>query len=214
MKLAVNEIFRSLQGETSTAGLPSVFVRLTGCNLECAYCDTPGARSGGVEMEISEILGKIEEFPWFDHVTVTGGEPLLQPDVIILLKDILHRGWKCQLETNGSFLIRDVPPGVRKIVDVKTPSSGEGDSFEMRNLKYLEDGDEVKFVISTPDDYEFAADFTRKYLAGKKPSVCFSPVFGTLDPAFLADRILRDGLPVRLNLQLHRMLWGPDAAGK
>ncbi|MBN2079698.1 MAG: radical SAM protein [Spirochaetes bacterium] len=212
--LTVNEIFHSLQGETSTTGFPSVFVRLTGCNLECAYCDTPGARTEGMEMEIDEILRKIESYSWFDHVTITGGEPLLQSDTVTLLDEILQRGWKCQLETNGSVLIRDVPLGVRKIVDVKTPSSGEADSFEMRNLKYLDEGDEVKFVMSTAEDYEFAADFTRKYLAGKKPAVNFSPAFGTLDPADLAEWILRDGLPVRLNLQIHRLIWGPEAAGK
>ncbi len=212
--ITVNEIFHSLQGETSTAGFPSVFVRLTGCNLECAYCDTPGARTEGEAMDIDAILVKIASCPWFDHVTVTGGEPLLQAETIALLSEILRRGWKCQIETNGSFLIRDVPPGVRKIVDVKTPSSGECDSFEMRNLKYLTDNDEVKFVMSTVEDYEFAADFTRKYLAGKKPVVNFSPAFGELDAADLAEWILRDGLPVRLNLQIHRVIWGPDASGK
>lgn len=212
--ITVNEIFHSLQGETSTAGFPSVFVRLTGCNLECAYCDTPGARTEGEAMDIDSILVKIASHPWFDHVTVTGGEPLLQAETTTLLAEILQRGWKCQIETNGSFLIRDVPPGVRKIVDVKTPSSGECDSFEMRNLKYLADNDEVKFVMSTVEDYEFAVDFTRKYLAGKKPVVNFSPAFGELDPADLADWILRDGLPVRLNLQIHRVIWGPDSSGK
>jgi 7-carboxy-7-deazaguanine synthase len=165
-------------------------------------------------MEIDAILEKIEPHPLFDHVTVTGGEPLLQAETITLLGKILDRGWKCQLETNGSFLVKDVPAGVRKIVDVKTPSSGESDSFEMRNLKYLDENDEVKFVISTVEDYEFASDFTRKYLSKKKPITNFSPAFGKLDPAVLAEWILRDGLPVRLNLQIHRIIWGPDAAGK
>lgn len=213
MSLIVNEIFYSLQGETCSAGLPSVFVRLAGCNLNCSWCDTPYAREGSA-IEIDEIMSRIEAYPAADHVTVTGGEPLAQANAVHLLRQIVDRGWKCQLETNGSILLKDVPEKVRKIADVKTPSSGESDSFEMRNLKYLADRDELKFAIATAEDYDFSRDFLAKYLPRKGIVVNYSPVFGTMSPSELADRIIRDGLPVRLNLQLHKIIWGPDARGK
>lgn len=213
MNLVVNEIFYSIQGETSTAGLPSVFVRLAGCNLSCSWCDTPYAREGS-PMELDEIMARIEAHPSADHVTVTGGEPLAQANTVHLLRRIVERGLRCQLETNGSILLKDVPEKVRTIADVKTPSSGESDSFEMRNLKYLSDRDELKFVIATAEDYDFSRDFLAKYPPRKGVIVNFSPVFGTMPPSELADRIIRDGLPVRLNLQIHRIIWGADARGK
>lgn len=214
MTLTVNEIFYSIQGETITAGLPSVFVRLTGCNLDCSYCDTRYARDNGAAMEMGSIIRKIEEFPPADHVTVTGGEPLAQPNAVILLKQIIDRGWKCQIETNGSILLKDVPEKVRKIVDVKTPSSGESDSFDIRNLKYLTDRDEIKFIITDEGDYEFSKDFMSRHHVKKGTVVNLSPAFNTMSYSDLADRIIRDGLPVRLNLQLHKIVWGPDARGK
>jgi len=209
----VNEIFYSLQGETCTAGLPSVFVRLAGCNLNCSWCDTPYAREGA-PMEIDEIITRIEAYPAADHVTVTGGEPLAQANTVHLLRRIVEQGWKCQVETNGSILLKDVPEKVRKIADVKTPSSCESDSFEMRNLKYLTDRDELKFAIATDGDYDFSRDFLAKYPPRKGVVVNFSPVSGTMSGQELADRIIRDGLPVRLNLQLHKIIWGTDARGK
>ena len=214
MTLTVNEIFYSIQGETVTAGLPSVFVRLAGCNLDCAYCDTRYARDNGTAMEIGTIMQKIEGFPSADHVTVTGGEPLSQPNAVILLRQIIDRGWKCQIETNGSILLKDVPEKVRKIVDVKTPSSGESDSFDIRNLKYLNDRDEVKFIIADAGDYEFSRDFISKYHVKKGAVINFSPAFNTMSYSDLADRIIADGLSVRLNLQLHKIIWGPDARCK
>ena len=214
MTLTVTEIFYSIQGETITSGLPSVFVRLTGCNLDCAYCDTRYARDNGTPMEIGTIMQKIEEFPSADHVTITGGEPLAQPNAVILLKQIIDRGWKCQLETNGSILLKDVPEKVRKIVDVKTPSSGESDSFDIRNLKYLADRDELKFIITDAGDYEFSRDFIIKYHVKKGTVINFSPAFDTIRYSDLADRIISDGLTVRINLQLHKIIWGPDARGK
>jgi 7-carboxy-7-deazaguanine synthase len=214
MNLTVNEIFYSIQGETVTAGFPSVFVRLTGCNLDCAYCDTRYARESGTVMELDTIIREIGLYPSADHVTVTGGEPMLQASTVPLLKQIIEGGWKCQIETNGSILLKDVPEKVRKIVDVKTPSSGEADSFETRNLKYLTDRDEIKFVISDPADYDFSKDFLGKYLLKKGIIINFSPSSGALSGQLLADMILRDRLPVRLNLQLHKILWGPDAKGK
>jgi 7-carboxy-7-deazaguanine synthase len=214
MNLMVNEIFYSIQGETVTAGYPSVFVRLTGCNLDCAYCDTRHARDSGTAMELDAIIHEIENYPSADHVTVTGGEPMCQANCIFLLKQILDRDWNCQIETNGSILLKDIPEKVRKIVDVKTPSSGEADSFETRNLKYLTERDEIKFVISDRADYEFSKDFIGKYLVKKGIVINFSPATGDMAGAELADLIIRDRLPVRLNLQLHKILWGPDARGK
>ncbi|MBN2159465.1 MAG: radical SAM protein [Spirochaetes bacterium] len=214
MSLIVNEIFYSIQGETCTCGLPAVFIRLAGCNLDCTWCDTRYARDAGSEMELEAIIRKIEEYPSADHVTITGGEPLLQTNTVHLLKMITDRGWKCQIETNGSILIRDVPEKVRKIVDVKTPSSGESDSFETRNLKYLTDRDEVKFVIASVDDYEFARDFIAKYLAHRGPVVNFTPELNGMPAAELAGRILADCLPVRLNLQVHKLVWGDKSKGK
>jgi 7-carboxy-7-deazaguanine synthase len=165
-------------------------------------------------MEMGSIIQKIEEFPPADHVTVTGGEPLAQPNAVILLKQIIDRGWKCQIETNGSILLKDVPEKVRKIVDVKTPSSGESDSFDIRNLKYLTDRDEIKFIITDEGDYEFSKDFMSRHHVKKGTVVNLSPAFNTMSYSDLADRIIRDGLPVRLNLQLHKIIWGPDAKGK
>ena len=214
MSLIVNEIFYSIQGETTTAGFSSVFVRLAGCNLDCAYCDTRYARDIGTAMEMDAIILGIEKYPSADHVTVTGGEPMLQTSTLVLLKRILDRGWKCQMETNGSILLKDVPEKVRKIVDVKTPSSGEADSFEMRNLKYLNDRDEIKFVISNLADYEFSKDFIGKYCAKKGVVINFSPASGAMTGTILADLIVKERLPVRLNLQIHKILWGPDAPGK
>lgn len=214
MSLIVNEIFYSIQGETMTAGFPSVFVRLAGCNLDCAYCDTAYARDTGTAMEMDAVIREIEQYPSADHVTVTGGEPMLQTATLVLLKRIVDRGWKCQMETNGSILLKDVPEKVRKIVDVKTPSSGEADSFEMRNLKYLTDRDEIKLVISDLADYDFSKDFIGKYCAKKGVVINFSPASGAMAGTVLADLIVKDRLPVRLNLQFHKILWGTDAPGK
>ncbi|MBN1498317.1 MAG: radical SAM protein [Spirochaetes bacterium] len=214
MIITVTEIFRSIQGETTTAGHPSVFVRCTGCNLDCTYCDTRYAREGGTPMEIEAVLAEIEGHAPFDHVTITGGEPLIQAGSIQLAKEILERGWRCQVETNGSILIKDLPEQARKIVDVKTPSSGEDDSFEMRNLKYMTDRDEIKFVISNAVDYEFSKDFIAKYLTKKGTVINFSPAAGAIPARELAERILDDRLPVRLNLQLHRIIFGPEQRGR
>jgi 7-carboxy-7-deazaguanine synthase len=214
MNLTVSEIFYSIQGETVTSGLPSVFVRLSGCNLDCSFCDTRYARGDGTVMGLDDIIRELEQYPSADHVTVTGGEPMLQTNTVPLLKRIIDHGWKCQIETNGSILLKDVPEKVRKIVDVKTPSSGEADSFETRNLKYLTDRDEIKFVISDIADYEFARDFIAKYLLKKGIVINFSPSSGVMGGTELADLIIRDSLPVRLNLQIHKILWGPDAKGK
>jgi 7-carboxy-7-deazaguanine synthase len=214
MTLTINEIFYSIQGETTTAGLTSVFIRLSGCNLNCSYCDTAHARTEGCEMQLDAILHQIDKCSSANHVTITGGEPLLQNNTMPLVKSILDAGRNVQIETNGSILVKDVPEQARRIVDVKTPSSGEADSFDMRNLKYLTDRDEIKFVIADAGDYDFSKDFISTHLIKKGVTINFSPVYGLMPGMELADRILADQLSVRLNLQLHKILWGPAQRGK
>jgi 7-carboxy-7-deazaguanine synthase len=205
----VIEIFYSIQGETTRAGFPSVFIRLAGCNLECSYCDTVYARtaSSGREMLIKDIIHETESYENIDHVTITGGEPLIQEDTIDLMNKLIEKGYSVQLETNGSISLKDVPYKVRKIVDVKTPSSGHAGSFLIKNLKYLNHSDEIKFVIFDIDDYKFSVEFIKKNTDVENTVVNFSPVFGKISGDRLAELILVDRLPVRLNLQLHKILW-------
>lgn len=212
MKLRVSEIFHSIQGETTRSGFPSVFVRLTGCNLRCRYCDTAYAWTGGRDVSIEEIISVVERYR-FDHVTVTGGEPLLQENSIHLMERLVAAGYDMQVETNGSLSTRDVPSAVRKIVDVKTPSSGEVDSFLFENLDYLGSGDELKFVISDKADYTYSREFLKKYLEKRDIVINFSPVFNRMSFRELAELILHDGIRVRLNIQLHRLVW-PDGEPK
>lgn len=207
MHLRINEIFYSIQGETIRAGYPSVFIRLTGCNLRCHYCDTAYAWDAGDDMSLDEVIAQVKKYRGVHHVTVTGGEPLLQPNVIRLMEQLCDFGYAVQLETNGSLSLRNVPQQVRKIVDVKTPSSGAVESFLMENLDYIAADDELKFVIGTHDDYIFARDFFEKYLEKSEGAVSFSPVLGSFAPRRLAELILKDGLPVRLNVQLHKIIW-------
>jgi 7-carboxy-7-deazaguanine synthase len=205
----INEIFYSIQGETSRAGFPSVFIRMAGCNLECSYCDTVYARhkSSGKEMSINDIIKEAKIYKNIDHVTITGGEPLLQKDSINLMNELIVKGYTVQLETNGSISLKDVPYKVRKIVDVKTPSSGHVTSFIFENLKYLNNSDELKFVILDTDDYKFSVEFIKNNIPDIKIVINFSPVFGKIPGDRLAELILIDRLPVRLNLQLHKLLW-------
>ena len=212
MALIINEIFHSIQGETSTSGFPSVFIRLTGCNLNCVWCDTKYAKTAGNEMQIAEILKKIRDFGPVNHITITGGEPLTQVESIDLMKSLLKLNYNIQLETNGSILLKNVPRKVRKIVDVKTPSSGEVLSFLYENLYYINDRDELKFVISDIADYNYSRDFIMKN-QGIKGMINFSRVDKKMDYSKLAGLILIDRLPVRLNLQLHKIIW-PDGEPK
>jgi 7-carboxy-7-deazaguanine synthase len=210
--MKVNEIFHSIQGETTRAGFPSVFIRLAGCNLGCSYCDTVYARSesSGIEMPIDEIIHAAEVYKNIDHITITGGEPLTQKESIKLIKELIGKGYTVQLETNGSISLNDIPNKVRKIVDVKTPSSGYSSSFLYENLTYLNNTDELKFVILDINDYQFSAEFLKKYfqiIQMRNIVVNFSPVFGKISGEKLAELILIDRLPVRLNLQLHKILW-------
>ncbi|MDR3555946.1 MAG: radical SAM protein [Syntrophobacteraceae bacterium] len=207
----MNEIFHSIQGESSRAGLPCVFVRLTGCNLRCAYCDTTYAYEQGALMEIAEILQQVRQLRC-DLVEVTGGEPLLQTETPRLIAALLNAGHTVLLETNGSLDIGIVDQRCVRIVDIKCPSSAMAGQNDLDNLGKLGERDELKFVVGTREDYEFARHILSTIPAGKC-GVNFSPVFGAVDPRSLAGWILEDRLPVRLNLQLHKILWGPETRG-
>lgn len=205
--LRVTEIFYSLQGETSRMGLPTVFIRLTGCPLRCGYCDTSYAFSGGESMDISEIMRKVASFSPH-YVTVTGGEPLAQADSPALLTALCDRGYSVSLETSGALDISRVDTRVSRILDIKTPGSGEMEKNYWNNLDCLTAHDEIKFVLCDRTDYDWAM---QKLLTLKLDNICpvlFSPVYNQLDPAALAAWILQDRLPVRLQFQLHKLLWG------
>ena len=205
--LRVTEIFHSLQGETSRAGLPTVFVRLTGCPLRCGYCDTAYAFHGGRMIGLDEILAAVAAYGT-RYVTVTGGEPLAQKGCLELLRELCERGYSVSLETSGALDVAAVDPRVSKILDLKTPGSGEEARNLWSNLAHLTAHDEIKFVLCDEADYAWAkARLVEHDLAARCP-VLFSPVWGSLAPAELAGWILRDRLPVRFQLQLHKQLWG------
>jgi 7-carboxy-7-deazaguanine synthase len=230
--MVITEIFKSIQGEGTRAGLPCIFVRLTGCNLRCTWCDTAYAFHGGKKMSVEEVLGRVDELAGRNEelpgsqaciplVELTGGEPLLQEEVYPLAEKLIATGYAVMIETSGERFIGKLPQEVVKIVDVKCPDSGEADTFEMRNLEVLSGKDEVKFVLSSRRDYEFARDFTAQHgLARLVKQVLFSPVFEDpegkwpgLEPRELVEWILADGLPVRLGLQLHKFIWDPATKG-
>ncbi len=230
--MVITEIFKSIQGEGTRAGLPCIFVRLTGCNLRCTWCDTAYAFHGGKKMSVEEVLGSVDELAGhradgFDGeltvplVELTGGEPLLQEEIYPLAENLLAAGYTVMIETSGERFIGRLPKEVIKIVDVKCPDSGEPDTFDTRNLEELTENDEVKFVLSTRRDYEFAREFTRLHgLARRVRQVLFSPAFEDpegkwpgLEPRLLAEWILAEGLPVRLGLQLHKFIWDPATKG-
>jgi len=211
--LTVNEIFHSIQGESTFAGEPCVFVRLTACDLRCSWCDTAYAFTEGERMSVDEVVGEVDRYGC-SLVEVTGGEPLLQRDVYPLMSRLLASGKTVLLETGGHRSIADVPEGVVRIVDVKCPGSGETAKMDWENLRRVTASDEVKFVISDRADYEFARAITgREQLAGRVRAVLFSPVHGVLDAKDLAAWILADALPVRLQLQAHKYIWGADVRG-
>jgi 7-carboxy-7-deazaguanine synthase len=231
-RLRVNEIFHSLQGEADAVGYPTVFVRLTGCNLRCTWCDTAYAFHGGKKMSVEEVFTRVDELTGrgggksgaeaaVPLVELTGGEPLLQEEIYPLAEKLLNAGYTVMIETSGERLVERLPLEVIKIMDVKCPDSGEPDTFETRNLEALTEKDEVKFVLSTRRDYEFARDFTLQHeLARRVKQVLFSPVFEDpegkwqgLEPRMLTEWILADGLPVRLGLQLHKFIWDPATKG-
>jgi 7-carboxy-7-deazaguanine synthase len=244
--MQITEIFRSIQGESTHAGLPCIFVRLTGCNLRCVWCDTAYAFHGGTKMSAEEILARVDELSGVAQpllaahegeaanragrsacatpislVELTGGEPLLQPEILPLAEKLLAAGYTVLIETSGERFVGNLPKEVIKIVDVKCPDSGEGGTFDMNNLAAMDAKDEIKFVIASRRDYEFARDFTREHgLAARVRQVIFSPVFAdpegkwpAMDARSLADWILSDRLPVRLGLQLHKFIWDPAMKG-
>jgi len=243
----ITEIFKSIQGEGTRAGLPCVFVRLTGCNLRCTWCDTAYAFHGGKKMSVDEVMARVDELaggaagddekraggtPFQGKpalkkgrvvplVELTGGEPLLQEEIYPLAERLVAAGYTVMIETSGEKFVGRLPREVIKIVDVKCPDSGEADTFEMKNLEAVGVNDEIKFVISSRRDYEFAREFTREHgLNEKVKQVLFSPVFDDpegkwkgLEPRQLVEWMLEDGLPVRLGLQLHKFVWHPATKG-
>jgi 7-carboxy-7-deazaguanine synthase len=226
--MQITEIYKSLQGESTHAGLPCLFVRLTGCNLRCSWCDSEYAFYGGRKMTPKEVFVEVEQLsPNGGLVEITGGEPMLQErEVVPLMRQLLEGGYQVLLETSGERPLDRVPAGVIKIVDVKCPNSGEPDTFQMENLETLSDRDEIKFVLSDRADYEFARDFTQRHdLAKRVNAVLFSPAFRKqasgardsshclLDPQELADWMVADSVPARLGLQLHKFIWDPALKG-
>ncbi|MGD8957441.1 MAG: 7-carboxy-7-deazaguanine synthase QueE [Chromatiaceae bacterium] len=208
-RLRITEIFHSLQGEGASVGWRTVFVRLTGCPLRCGYCDTSYAFKGGEWWQIDAILDEVAGFD-AHYVTVTGGEPLAQPDCLGLLSALCDAGYQVSLETSGAIDVAPVDPRVVKVMDLKTPSSGECDKNLFRNLDYLRAGDQVKFVIADDADYRWSCEQLRHHSLTMRCDVLFSPVAGALPPSELAEWILRDRLDVRFQIQLHKALWGDE----
>jgi 7-carboxy-7-deazaguanine synthase len=226
--MQITEIYKSLQGESTYAGLPCVFVRLTGCNLRCVWCDSEYTFHGGRKMDLEEVFGEVGRLsPGGGLVEITGGEPMLQErEVVALMQRLLSDEYQVLLETSGERPLERVPKEVVKIVDVKCPDSGEGETFRIENLATLTKCDEIKFVLSSREDYEFALDFIRMNdLSNKVNSVLFSPAFRKeatgardsshclLDPRELAEWMIADNVPARLGLQLHKFIWDPALKG-
>lgn len=205
--LRITEIFFSLQGETRTVGCPTVFIRLTGCPLRCHYCDTAYAFQGGQTLALSEILDTVGRYRT-RYVTVTGGEPLAQPTVLPLLRDLCDRGYIVSLETSGALSVKEVDSRVVKILDIKTPGSGEMDKNLWQNLDHLSTQDQIKCVICDQQDYEWAKEIVLTRGLADRCEVLFSPSYGQLSNLALAEWILADQLPVRFQLQLHKQIWG------
>ena len=206
-RLRITEIFCSLQGESRTTGWPTTFIRLTGCPLRCGYCDTAYAFRGGEWLSLKEILQQVDDIG-VSHVTVTGGEPLAQKTSLELLTALCDRDYKVSLETSGALDISDVDPRVARVVDVKTPGSLEQDKNLWDNLHDLKSSDQLKFVICDRDDYEWSKRLMHEHHLQQRCEVLFSPVYGQLQATQLADWIVEDRLPVRFQIQLHKVLWG------
>ena len=206
-RLRITEIFYSLQGESSTVGWPTVFIRLTGCPLRCSYCDTEYAFVGGDWKSPDEIIDQVKQYSC-QHVCVTGGEPLAQKACIDLLSRLCDEAYQVSLETSGAMNIAGVDDRVKRIVDIKTPSSGEVEKNLYANIEQLNSSDEVKFVICNRDDYDWAKQMLDDFGLTRRCQVLFSPVHGDIEPAELAEWILEDQLDVRFQIQLHKYLWG------
>ena len=206
-KIKVNEIFYSLQGESSYVGLPTIFIRLTGCPMRCNYCDTSYAFNAGDNFTINHILEIISQYKT-KNVTVTGGEPLAQKECWSLLKQLCDRGYKVSLETGGAISISEIDKRVKIVLDIKTPGSGEEKNNFWGNLELIKSNDEIKFVITDIKDYIWAKELLVREKLNEKALILFSPVFSDLNPKYLAEWILKDQLPVRFQIQLHKIIWG------
>lgn len=210
--LRVTEIFYSLQGESNTVGIPTVFIRLTGCPLRCIYCDTAYAFTGGTKIEIAEIIAQAEHYNT-KYITVTGGEPLAQSACFELIKNLLDKGFIVSVETSGAIDVSGMDSRAIKVMDLKTPSSGELGRNLYQNIQFLDSKDQVKFVIGNNDDYEWSKVALIEYNLIGRCEILFSPVMGQQNATELADKILQDRLPVRFQIQLHKLLWD-NAQGK
>lgn len=210
--LKINEIFYSIQGESSYVGFPTVFVRTTGCNLRCTYCDTTYSYFEGEQKALEQIVEKIESFKT-QYVCITGGEPLLQKEVHTLMKILCDKNFKVSLETSGSKSCKDVDSRVKIILDVKTPDSGAADSFDMKNLEFVNEKTEFKFVICSEKDFEWSEQFCRQHDLFEKFVVLYSPSYGKIDAKWLAENILEKNSSARLQLQLHKYIWLPETRG-
>jgi len=212
MALLVNEIFRSIQGESTYSGCLCTFVRLTGCNLRCTYCDTAYAYEQGEEMAAEDVLERVARYR--THlVEITGGEPLLQEEAPGLAQALLDAGHQVLVETNGSLNAEALPEGVVRVMDIKCPGSGMSERMRWENFRHLRATDEVKFVVTDRTDYDWAKDVAGKHHLSGQVTVLFSPAFGLLRPEELADWMVHDNLPVRFQMQVHKVIWGPAAEG-
>jgi len=210
--MRISEIYASIHGESQYAGLPCTLVRTTGCDLRCGYCDTTYAFVGGRDMSVDEIVGEVASLAQ-PFVLLTGGEPMLQAELPLLAARLLDANYKVAIETSGAHLLDRLPSAVFRIVDVKTPSSGESQRMQWQALEGLRPCDAAKFVLSDENDYRWAADHVARLGLAERTEVLFSPVHGKLDPRDLVTWIVRDRLPVRVNLQLHKYVWGPSTRG-
>jgi len=212
--LRVHEIYQSIQGESSLAGVPCIFIRLAGCPLRCIYCDTPQALSAtsGTSMSVDEVIEAIAPYQ-HSLVLVTGGEPLTQPDCIPLLQRLIELRHTVQIETSGALDVSNIPPSVQKILDIKTPGSGEESRNLWENLALLQQHDEIKFVLTSREDYLWCKGIIEDRLPDTPAAILLSPAHGQLQASDLCEWILADHLPVRLNMQIHKIIWGADASG-
>jgi 7-carboxy-7-deazaguanine synthase len=211
--LKVIEIFASIQGESSLQGLPCVFIRLSGCNLRCRYCDTRYAWEGGEVIPVPDIVDRAAEFG-ISFACITGGEPLLQEATSMLVRKLLTRGFRVSVETNGSRDVSLLPTGAKRIIDIKCPGSGEAGKTHPRNLENIRRSDEFKFVLTDRADFEYALGFVHKHRLAEKSTVLLSPIWGKLEPSVLAEWIVREMPEARLNLQIHKYIWPDDSRGK
>jgi 7-carboxy-7-deazaguanine synthase len=210
--IKINEIFYSIQGESSYVGFPTVFIRTSGCNLRCGYCDTTYAYYAGQTMSREQILSEVASHKT-KFVCITGGEPLLQSEILPLMTELCDRGYRVSLETSGSIDCTPVDRRVKKIIDVKTPGSGEVDSFHASNLQFVDAETEFKFVICSDDDFTWAEEFARQHGLFERSNVLYSPAYGRIEEKWLAKKILSESPSARLQLQLHKYIWSPHSRG-